>query len=567
MSIMSSKIVSDDRHTAPPEGKYQAYHEQFDTDLPDRTWPGKRILHAPDWCSVDLRDGNQALPNPMTVAQKLIFFDLLKEVGFEQIEIGYPSASKPEMEFTRALIEDGRIPAHVIPQVLIAARPDLIEKTFDALKGAPRAIVHIYNSTSITQREKVYKMSKDATIARAVEATELVRHLADRADMPVTLQYSPESFTGTEREFARDICNAVITKWNPSADRKVIINLPSTVEMTTPDVYADQIEWMSRHLHSRDHVILSVHPHNDRGTAVAAAELAQKAGAQRVEGTLFGNGERAGNVDLVILALNLYTRGVDPKIDLHDLPKIQKIYEELTDRTVPERHCYAGELATKAFSGTHQAAIRACLDQRAPHDPWDVAYLPIDFRDIGRDYDPITINSQSGKNGVAYALRHNFSLELPKKMESEVMAIVQAWCDKTGTVIPPQTILELFNREFVGVASPIQFQDFESSYVDFQGVRSVRASVTVEYEGQKRVLVGHGNGPMDATITALGDLGIQCNIKEYKEHSLDEGSTAKAIAYVQVELGGITKYGVGVHTNSEEAAIRAVIAGVNRHLA
>ena len=566
MSIASSKEVSTGRHTAPPAGKYLPYHEQFDTDLPDRTWPGKRILEAPDWCSVDLRDGNQALPNPMTVAQKLIFFDLLKEIGFEQIEIGYPSASKPEMEFTRALIEDGRIPAHVIPQVLIAARSDLIEKTFDALKGAPRAIVHIYNSTSITQREKVYNMSKDATIARAVEATELVRHLADRADMPVTLQYSPESFTGTEREFARDICNAVIAKWNPSADRRVIINLPSTVEMTTPDVYADQIEWMSRHLHFRDHVILSVHPHNDRGTAIAAAELAQKAGAQRVEGTLFGNGERAGNVDLIILALNLYTRGIDPKIDLRDIPRIQSIYGELTDRTVPERHCYAGELATKAFSGTHQAAIRACLEKRNSNDPWDVAYLPIDFRDIGRDYDPITINSQSGKNGVAYALRHNFSLELPKKMESEVMAIVQAWCDQTGTVIPPETILELFNNEFVGVSSPIQFEGFESSYVDFQGGRSLRAAVTVYYQGQRRVLVGHGNGPMDATITALGEFGIHCNIKEYKEHSLDEGSTAKAIAYVQVELGGTTKYGVGVHTNSEEAAIRAVLAGVNRHL-
>jgi 2-isopropylmalate synthase len=566
MSLVSSSESEKSSGTAPAEGKYRPYHLSFETDLPDRSWPSRIIKAAPDWCSVDLRDGNQALPNPMTVAQKLIFFDLLKEIGFKQIEIGYPVASKAEFEFTRALIEEGRIPRDVVPQVLIAADPGLISRTFDAIVGGPQTIVHIYNSTSVVQRERVYKMSKDETIARAVRATAVVRQLADRADLPVILQYSPESFTGTEREFARDVCNAVIDEWIPSPDRKIIINLPSTVEMATPNVYADQIEWMSRSLHSRANVTLSVHPHNDRGTAIAAAELAQLAGAQRVEGTLFGNGERAGNVDLVVLALNLYSQGIDPMLDFRDLPRIQRAYEEITERPVPERHCYAGTLSTMAFSGTHQAAIRACLEGRTSEDPWDVAYLPIDFKDIGREYIPIVINSQSGKNGVAYALRHNFGLEVPKKMEGEIMSLVQAWCDRTGTVIPPETILSLFNTEFVDVRTPILFTNFESSHVEVDGQRLVCASLMVQFKGMEHTLVGHGNGPIDATVAALSVLDITFNVRDFKEHSLDEGSSAKAIAYVQVEMEGSTKYGVGVHTDSEEAAIRAVISGVNRHL-
>lgn len=548
-----------------PNGKYTSYLSQFNVQLPNRTWPNNQILKAPEWCSVDLRDGNQALANPMSVEQKLRFYQMLLDIGFRQIEIGYPAASRTEHEFARTLIEEGRIPQGVKPQVLVAAREDLIRGTFDAIKGGPETIVHVYNSTSRLQRDVVYRMSKDETLQRAVEATKLVRRLADATGTPVQYQYSPESFTGTELEFARDICNAVIEAWEPTSDNKIIINLPSTVEMAMPNVYADQIEWMCRNLKRRESVIVSVHPHNDRGTGIAAAELGMLAGADRVEGTLFGNGERAGNVDLVILALNLYTQGINPGLDFRDIPGVREVYEQCTGCGVPERHSYGGDAASVAYSGTHQLAIRKGLEFRAETGSleWNVPYLPIDHEDIGKVYTPIVVNSQSGKNGTAFVLDREYGIRAPKEMEGEVAKVVQSWCERSGNSISPEKIKELFEQEFVHREDWIQLRGFKPEGGD--GLASgTRVSLDVVIDSDSLRATGTGNGPIDAAVDALGSMGHAVKVRSFTEHSLGSGSGASAIAYMQVAGTNGARWGVGIDTNTELAAIKALMSAVNR---
>lgn len=553
------------RHGMPPNGKYVPYHERFTTALPDRTWPDQLILKAPEWCSVDLRDGNQALRIPMTVEQKLTFYECLLQVGFQQIEIGYPSASRPEHEFTRILIEEKRIPEGVKPQVLTATRQDLIEKTFHAIKGGPETIVHVYNSTSKLQRDVVFQMSKDETLQRAVDAARLVRHLSDTTSTPVRFQYSPESFTGTERDFALDVCNAVIEAWEAKPGREIIINLPSTVEMSTPNVFADQIEWMSRHLKRRDSVILSAHPHNDRGTGVAAAELALMAGAQRIEGTVFGNGERAGNLDIVILALNLFTQGVDPGLWLANIPWLREVYERVTSEKVPNRHPYAGDASPTAYSGTHHVAIRRCLAARKAEKAheWNVAYQPIDFTDIGRNPELIEVNSQSGKNSTAHVLEDKFGVRLPKDLEGDVGAVVQGWCERTGSLAAPEKVWSLFNESFVTPGGPFGFQTFSRSNVESVD-HPVRAELGLTVLGRAVQAEGRGNGPLNAAIHALHSIGINANILAYETHALASGADAPAIAFTKLAVNRQTVWGVGIDTDSEVAAVKAIIAAANR---
>ena len=562
---MSASQDLSNENGMPPKGKYQGYQERFDVRLPDRTWPDQLILKAPAWCSVDLRDGNQALANPMTAEQKLELYRMLVSIGFKQIEIGYPSASVVEHEFARTLIEERLIPAGVKPQVLTATREDLVQKTFESIRGGPETIVHVYNSTSKVQREIVYKMSKDETMERAVEAARLVRKLSDYHSTPVQYQYSPESFTGTERDFARDICNAVIEAWEPTPEHKLIINLPATVEMSTSNIFADQVEWISRYLKRRDSVILSVHPHNDRGTAVAAAELALMAGAERIEGTVFGNGERAGNVDLVILALNLFTQGVDPGINLKELPKVREVYERCTGQKVPDRHPYGGEASPIAYSGTHQTAIKRCLEQRAmTQDPlWNVAYLPIDFEDVGRSYAPIIINSQSGKNGIAYVLETELGFKIPKEMESEVSSVVQSWCDKHGTSITSELMKKLFEEAFVHRTGVFEYCSFKhlAQHEDACGTKVNLALYINKHLIEQE---GAGNGPIDAAVDALQKLGKEVSVISFSEHSLAAGSAASAVAYVQVACNGVTRFGVGIDTSTEVAGVKALISALNR---
>lgn len=549
--------------SAPPKGKYSAYEERFNVDLPDRTWPNRRVREAPVWCSVDLRDGNQSIPCPMNVERKIDFFKLLTSIGFKEIEIGYPAASFTEREFTRALIERDLIPDDVIPQVLIAAREDLIRETFACISGIRKAIVHIYTPTSIAQREQVFKMTTDQVIASAVHGTRVVRELADRAEIDVTFQFSPESFTGTEREFARDICNAVISEWNPRFDEKMIINLPSTVEHSMPNRFADMIEWMNRSLVRRGNVTLSVHPHNDRGTAIAAAEMALLAGAERVEGTLFGNGERAGNLDLVTMALNMYGQGIDPRLRFHNLPIIRDVYERCVGLRVPERHPYGGDLAVVAFSGTHQAAIRKGIEhrERQKSPVWDVPYIPVDFKDFGRSYTPIVVNSQSGKNGAAFILNREFGCRLPPEMETAFAREVQGWCDRNGVVMPPEKLWEVFESTFVKPRGHIVLKSFSATEVG----DGTKASLDLKVGDDRVVRVqGIGNGPIDAATKALAGIGRKVSIKHYSGHSRGEGSDAEAVAYLQVERDGVMTFGVGIDQNTQTAGIHALIAGVNR---
>lgn len=549
----------------PGREKYTPYHEQFDTRLPDRTWPDTLILKAPQWCSVDLRDGNQALRRPMSVERKLEFYKTLLQVGFRQIEIGYPAASDVEREFARALIEDHRIPAGVKPQVLTATREDLVRATLDAIRGGPETIVHVYNSTSRTQREKVFRMSKDETLERAVLATKLVRSLSDKGDVPVQFQYSPESFTGTEREFALAVCNAVIEAWGPTPERPIIINLPSTVEMSTPNVYADQIEWMSRGLKRRDCVVLSVHPHNDRGTSVAAAELAIMAGAQRVEGTVFGFGERAGNCDLVQLAENVRIGfGADHNLDLRDIPHLRAVYERCTGETVPHRHPVAGDSAYVAYSGTHQLAISRCLEDRRDtgSNEWDIAYLPRDPEDVGMSYKPIVINSQSGRNGQMWVFREELKMDIPKWMEGEVTGAVQQWCNTTGQDASPEKMRSLFDSRFVFTKGPFQLRGLKhiepptpSDFVEVDLQLSIN-----DHSVSER---GRGNGSISAAANALQIVGLEVDILDYSSHALGTGSEASAIAYVRLMCDGRESFGAGINTNIELAGVEAMMSAVN----
>lgn len=548
-----------------PRGKYASFRG---VELAERRWPNKTITKAPRWCSVDLRDGNQALVNPMDLAKKLEMYRLLVELGFREIEIGFPSASQTEFDFTRALVEQDLLGAEVVPQVLTQCRPHLIERTFEALEGMSQAIVHIYNSTSTVQRRVVFGLDRAGIVDIAVKGAELVKSLAAKSSTAVTVEYSPESFTGTELEFALEICNEVISVCEPTPERKMIINLPATVEMSTPNIYADMIEWFDRKLSKRDSVILSVHTHNDRGTGVAATELALLAGADRVEGTLFGNGERTGNVDIVTLALNLYTQGIDPGLDLRDLNRIMEISQRCTEIPVHVRHPYAGELVFTAFSGSHQDAIRKGMlaQQRSSASLWEVPYLPIDPSDIGRRYEPIIrINSQSGKGGVAYIMEAEFGCQLPKAMHPEFSAVIQRITDKTSREILPQEVWQEFVREYIEVDAPFRFKGFTAA-PSLLNPDSVECCLSIEHEGNARQLRGSGNGPIDACMVAFAGAGYQnCSLRSYLEHAIGSGSDSRAIAYIEVEgSGGVRRWGAGIDTSIERASIKALVSALNR---
>ena len=534
-------------------------------DLPDRAWPNRTIDRAPIWCSVDLRDGNQALINPMNLQQKLSMFSLLVEIGFKEIEVGFPSAAAVEFDFTRTLIDRGLIPQDVYPQVLTQARDHLIRRTFAAIEGAPQAIVHLYNSTSELQRRVVFGKDRAAIRRIAVDGTRLVRELADRTGADIVYEYSPESFTGTEIDFAVEVCDAVIAAWDPAPERRMIVNLPATVELATPNVYADQIEWFLRHVQRRDDIILSLHTHNDRGTGVAATELGLLAGGERVEGTLFGNGERTGNVDIVTVALNLYTQGVDPGLELSDLGRLIEVSDACTDLPVGPRHPYAGELVFTAFSGSHQDAIKKGMAAQGD-GLWEVPYLPIDPTDVGRSYQAIIrINSQSGKGGVAYVMEHEFGCQLPKTMQPEVGQVVQDLTDSTGREVNAAEIWDAFRREYLQADRPIRFLDYAFAS-DERDSSLVHGRLTVAIEGERMELSGSGNGPIDALKSALGQAGWDdFKLTHYSEHALGQGTDSTAIAYIQVlRDDGTQRFGAGTHPNIAKASALALISALNR---
>ena len=545
-----------------PHGKYKAYPQ---IDLPDRSWPNNTITHAPKWCSVDLRDGNQALINPMSMEKKLELFALLLKIGFKEIEVGFPSASKVEFDFLRRLVDDNLIPDDVTIQVLVQAREHLIAKTFEALSGVKKATVHLYNSTSVAQRKIVFGKSQEEIIALALEGVELVKKYEKNHDGEIFLEYSPESFTGTELEFAARISNEVTACWGISKERPVIINLPATVEMATPNVYADQIEWMSKHLDNREHVLISTHTHNDRGTSVAATELALLAGADRVEGTLLSNGERTGNVDIITLALNMTTQGIDSKLDFSNIDEVLKIVERCTEIETHVRHPYVGELVYTAFSGSHQDAInKGMAYQKAKEDPfWEVPYLPIDPADVGRTYESIIrINSQSGKGGVAYILEKNYGYQLPKAMHPEIGRIVQALSDEKGIVLEADEILEVFKKTYFEVKEHISFIDFTLSSDNGKS----NCILTYTYNGEEIQAKGTGNGPIDACKNALiKNYKNEFSIKSYSEHSCGDKSTAKAIAYIEIQTKEtLSCFGVGADNDITIASIKAMFCALNR---
>jgi 2-isopropylmalate synthase len=536
-------------------------------DLSDRRWPSRTVTAPPIWCSVDLRDGNQALVEPMGAERKLRLWERLLAIGFREIEVGFPSASQTDFDFVRQLVEERRIPGDVTIQVLTQAREDLIRRTFESIRGARRAIVHLYNSTSTLQRRVVFGTDRAGIVEIAVRGAELVRSLCDTVpDTEVVFEYSPESFTGTELDFSVEICEAVLAVWKPGPGREAILNLPATVEMATPNVYADQIEWFARHLSPREHVLLSVHPHNDRGTAVAAAELALLAGAGRVEGTLFGNGERTGNVDLVTLALNLYTQGVDPGLDLSDIDALRDVVEYCNRLPVHPRHPYAGELVYTAFSGSHQDAIRKGLAaRRASGSPaWQVPYLPIDPADVGRSYEAvIRINSQSGKGGVAYLLEADHGLRLPRRMQQEFSRVVQAVADRSEEEIDAVQLWELFEREYFGEGALALLEHRLEPAGD--GGRT-RIDASVRCDGQLRRITGEGAGPIEAFVDALRkQLDIDIHVGDFAEHALGDGEDALAVAYVELRRpDGTTRWGAARHRSIVTASLEAVVRAAQR---
>ena len=542
-------------------------------DLPDRTWPGKAITAAPRWLSTDLRDGNQALIDPMSPSRKRTMFDLLVRMGYKEIEVGFPSASQADFDFVRSLIDEDRIPADVQISVLTQARDELIERTVQSLAGAPRATVHLYNATAPLFRRVVFGVDRDECKAMAVEGTRSVMKYAEEylAGRDFGYEYSPEIFMDTELDFAAEICEAVMDAWQPGPGREIIINLPCTVERSTPNVYADQIEWMSRTLARREHVCLSVHTHNDRGTAVADAELAMLAGADRVEGCLFGNGERTGNVCLVTLGMNLFSQGIDPMIDFSDIDEIRRTVEYCNQLPVHPRHPYAGELVYTAFSGSHQDAIKkgfeafeadaAAAGADVAEFAWAVPYLPIDPRDVGRTYEAvIRVNSQSGKGGVAYIMKADHHLDLPRRLQIEFSRVVQARTDAEGGEVTPAQMWEAFAAEYLSPGAVTLQAHRTSSAVDAKD--AVTAEVSVD--GRARQIEGVGNGPISAFCDALGLLGIEVRVLDYTEHALSAGSDAQAAAYVECEVGGRALWGVGVDTNTVTASLRAVLSAVNR---
>ena len=558
--------------TAPAPHKYRPFPP---IALADRRWPTRTITAPPTWCSVDLRDGNQALIEPMDPERKLRLFRLLVDMGYKEIEVGFPAASQTDFDFVRKLIEEDLIPADVTIQVLTQAREPLIRRTFEALEGAARAIVHLYNSTSTTQRRVVFKLDKPGIIEIATSAAAIIRDVA--AQHPGTdwfYEYSPESFTGTELEFAKEICDAVTAIWAPTPGHKVIINLPATVELAPPNVYADQIEWMSRNLARRDAIVLSVHPHNDRGCGVAAAELAQMAGADRVEGCLFGNGERTGNVCLVTLGLNLYTQGIDPGIDFSDINNIIRTVEYANQLPVHPRHPYGGDLVFTAFSGSHQDAIKKGLAERAQQrergvDTWDVPYLPIDPSDVGRTYDAvIRVNSQSGKGGVAYLLERDFGLALPRLLQIEFSQVVQRMADDSGKELASADIRAAFDREYVRSDAPLAYIDHRAQHNADDG-RVEHLATRLSIAGTECRFEGAGNGPVDAFVAALrSGLGLDLHVQNYHEHSMGAGEDATAVAYVQLRFGDERAvYGVGLDPNIVTATLKAVVSAVNREAA
>ena len=537
-------------------------------DYPNREWPDKEIKKAPAWCSVDLRDGNQALIDPMTVDEKIEMFQLLLKLGFKEIEIGFPAASQIEYDFLRKLVEENMIPDDVTVQVLTQCREHLIDRTFEAIEGIKNVIVHIYNSTSVLQRDVVFHMDKEAVKQIAIDGTNMVKERMKNCEGNITLEYSPESFTGTEMEFALDICSAVQKTWDHANDNKIIFNLPATVEMTTPNVYADQIEWMNKHFEDRDNIILSVHPHNDRGTGVAATELALLAEADRVEGTLFGNGERTGNVDILTLAYNMFSQGINPGLELGDINEIREVYERCCKMKVGMRHPYAGKLVFTAFSGSHQDAINKgihAMNERGD-GIWEVPYLPIDPSDLGRQYEPIVrINSQSGKGGVAFVMDAAYGYKLPKEMQREFADVIQKISEKQGEV-SPSTIMDKFREEYLDAEEPFAFIRAKVEEPEEEG--ETRVTLRFRYKGEEMLAEAEGNGPINAAIQAIrGKVpSVDVHVLNYSEHALSEGSEAKAAAYIQMEdaKSGRITFGVGVSSNITRASIRGMFSALNR---
>ena len=535
-------------------------------DYPEREWPNKQIQKAPMWCSVDLRDGNQALIEPMVVEEKIEMFNLLVKLGFKEIEVGFPSASQIEFDFLRELVERNLIPDDVSIQVLVQCREHLIQRTFEALEGVKKAIVHIYNSTSTLQRDVVFHKSREEIKQIAIDGTKLVKEYVEKFPGEIILEYSPESFTGTELDYALEVCTAVQDIWGPTKENPIIFNLPATVEMTTPNVYADQIEWMHKHFKHRETIVLSIHPHNDRGTGVAATELALLAGADRVEGTLFGNGERTGNLDILTVAYNMFSQGINPELDLTNIVEIQEVYERCCKMEVPMRHPYAGKLVFTAFSGSHQDAINKGVQamKERNQDWWEVPYLPIDPSDVGREYEPIVrINSQSGKGGVAFVMDTEFGFKLPKAMHKEFADVIQKIAEEQGEVAPA-TIMETFEKEYLELAYPYQFVKAKA---EDHGYRDTKLELRFSYKGEEFDVTGVGNGPLSAVKTAIEETtGADVKILDYTQHSLGEGSKARAAAYISMrdEKTGKMTFGVGVSSNITRAGIRAVFSALNR---
>jgi len=550
------------------KGNITKYRRFPQVDLPDRQWPGKTIERSPIWASVDLRDGNQALAIPMNVDEKLEMFGMLVEIGFKEIEVGFPSASDTEFQFIRRLVDEKRIPDDVTLQVLVQAREHLIRRTFESLEGVSTAIVHLYNSTSPLQRRVTFGKSKDEIKAIAVDGTQLVKSLVSSIpDTKVRFQYSPESFSDTEVDYALEVCEAVMDAWEPTEAEPVILNLPATVEVATPNVHADQIEWFCRNMKERSKAIISLHTHNDRGTGIAATELGLLAGADRVEGTLFGNGERTGNLDIVSVALNLYTQGIDPGLDFSNLDEIRSIYERVTRMTVPERHPYAGDLVFTAFSGSHQDAIKKGMDLRAKEkcDRFEVPYLTIDPQDIGRDYEAIIrINSQSGKGGVAYILNRDFGLDLPKAMHPEVGTIVNETADKGSRELSPGEVHAVFMQQYVNLSTPLEIIAIERE--DFSKTGEVRVEADISMRGETMKVTGNGNGPISAFVDAMHQMGWKTfTLLDYRQHSIGGGSKTKAAAYIQIRHNnGKCYFGCGIDSNIEIAGLRALVSAYNR---
>ena len=577
---MNASTTNKQQPTSMPVGKYVPFHEQIKVELPDRTWPDKQVTVAPRWCAVDLRDGNQALIDPMNAERKLRMFKLLVSMGYKEIEIGFPSASQTDYDFCRQLIDEGHIPDDVTIQVLTQARDHLVERTYDAIAGAKTAVVHFYNSTSVLQRRVVFHADVDGVTDIAVQAARLCKKLEETIpETAITYEYSPESYTGTELDVALHVCNAVIAEVDPTPERPMIINLPATVEMSTPNLYADSIEYMHRNLDRRDSVILSLHPHNDRGTGVAAAELGYLAGADRIEGCLFGNGERTGNVCLVTLGLNMFSQGIDPQIDFSDIDEIRRTVEYCNQIPVHERHPYGGDLVFTAFSGSHQDAIKKGfedMDAQAASTGktinelvWGVPYLPIDPHDVGRSYEAVVrVNSQSGKGGVAYLMKNEYAMDLPRRLQIELSGVVQSHTDSQGGEMTATQIWEVFSDEYLPGANTNGngWGRFVPQGVRVESDEQGRDMVvtTLTDRGETVVLEGHGNGPIAAFIDAMAQRGVDVRVLDYTEHALSAGGDAQAAAYVECAIGGRVLWGVGLHSSIIKASMLAVISAVNR---